>query len=432
MRKLKKINADIVIVGSGVAGLICALELPESLKIVMITKKNLEDSNSYLAQGGISVSLGEHDREDYIEDTLRAGHYKNRIEAVKILVDESQDAARTLIKYGVEFTKYCGKMRRTREGGHSKFRILYYEDVTGKAIMEALIKTIIKRRNISIFNNCEMEDILEKDNKCMGVIANRNNERFMVNTKKTVLATGGIGGIYQNSTSFRHIKGDGIAIAIKHNIKLKDISYVQIHPTTLYENKNGRRFLISESVRGEGAEIRNHKDQRFVDELKPRDYVSNKIFDEMKKENTKFEWLNFKTVNVDIKERFPNIYEYLKDIGINPESDYVPITPAHHYTMGGIDVDMNSKTSMDNLYAIGEVACTGVHGQNRLASNSLLECVVFGKRAANHIAENPGEFIDYNENADNIYKIPNELQKIMIKERIEKDVESKKIEEFSN
>ena len=424
---MKVENCDVVIIGSGVAGLICALSLDKNFKIILITKKKLKDSNSYLAQGGISVCRGKEDREEYIEDTLIAGHYKNNREAVEILVDESEEAAKTLIENGVKFTGDEKGPFYTREGGHSKFRILYCEDQTGKYIMESLIEKLLERDNIKIIEECEFLDIIEKENTCLGILA-KKEEIFAIKSKFTVLATGGLGGIYKNTTNFSHIKGDGVAVAIRHNIELKDISYIQIHPTTFYTMGNERKFLISESVRGEGAVLLNQKLERFTDELKPRDKVTKAILEEMKKDNSEYEWLDFSTINLDIKERFPNIYNHLMKKGINPLKDKVPVVPAQHYTMGGIKVDINSKTSMKNLYAIGEVACTGVHGQNRLASNSLLESVVFAKRASQSIIDENNISV-YNNITDDIFKnivdrviVTNETEnKNIIMQRIRED-----------
>lgn len=424
---MKVENCDVVIVGSGVAGLICALSLDKKFKIILLTKKKLKDSNSYLAQGGISVCRGKEDREEYIEDTLIAGHYKNNKEAVEILVDESEEAIKTLIENGVKFTGDKKGLFYTREGGHRKFRILYCEDQTGKYIMESLIEKILERDNLKIIEDCEFLDIIEKENNCLGILA-KKEEIFAIKSKFTVLATGGLGGIYKNTTNFSHIKGDGIAVAIRHNIELKDISYIQIHPTTFYTMGNERKFLISESVRGEGAILLNQKLERFTDELKPRDKVTKAILEEMKKDKSEYEWLDFSTINLDIKERFPNIYNHLMKKGINPLKDKVPVVPAQHYTMGGIKVDINSKTSMKNLYAIGEVACTGVHGQNRLASNSLLESVVFAKRASQLIIDENNISV-YNNITDDIFKnivdrviVTNETEnKNIIMQRIKED-----------
>ena len=419
-------SCDVVIIGSGVAGLTCALSLDRKLEIILLTKKKLKDSNSYLAQGGISVCRGKNDREEYIEDTLIAGHYKNNREAVEILVDESEEAIKTLIKNGVKFTGDEKDLFYTREGGHRKFRILYCEDQTGKYIMESLIEKVLERDNIKIIEDCEFLDIIEKENHCLGVLA-KKEEVFSIKSKFTVLATGGIGGIYENTTNFSHIKGDGVAAAIKHNIEIKDISYIQIHPTTFYKKEKERKFLISESVRGEGAILLNQKLERFTDELKPRDKVTKAILEEMKKDKSEYEWLDFSTIKLDIKERFPNIYDHLIKNGINPYKDKVPIVPAQHYTMGGIKVDINSKTSMKNLYAIGEVACTGVHGQNRLASNSLLESVVFGKRASYSIIDENNISV-YNDITDDIFR--NIVDKnLVFNEEENKNIIEKRIKE---
>ena len=419
-------SCDVVIIGSGVAGLTCALSLDRKLKIILLTKKKLKDSNSYLAQGGISVCRGKNDREEYIEDTLIAGHYKNNRKAVEILVDESEEAIKTLIENGVKFTGDEKGLFYTREGGHSKFRILYCEDQTGKYIMESLIEKVLERDNIKIIEDCEFLDIIEKENHCLGVLA-KKEEVFSIKSKFTVLATGGIGGIYENTTNFSHIKGDGVAAAIRHNIEIKDISYIQIHPTTFYKKEKERKFLISESVRGEGAILLNQKLERFTDELKPRDKVTSAILEEMKKEKSEYEWLDFSTIKLDIKERFPNIYDHLIKNGINPYKDKVPIVPAQHYTMGGIKVDINSKTSMKNLYAIGEVACTGVHGQNRLASNSLLESVVFGKRASYSIIDENNISV-YNDITDDIFR--NIVDKnLVFNEEENKNIIEKRIKE---
>lgn len=419
-------SCDVVIIGSGVAGLTCALSLDRKLKIILLTKKKLKDSNSYLAQGGISVCRGKNDREEYIEDTLIAGHYKNNRKAVEILVDESEEAIKTLIENGVKFTGDEKGLFYTREGGHRKFRILYCEDQTGKYIMESLIEKVLERDNIKIIEDCEFLDIIEKENHCLGVLA-KKEEVFSIKSKFTVLATGGIGGIYENTTNFSHIKGDGVAAAIRHNIEIKDISYIQIHPTTFYKKEKERKFLISESVRGEGAILLNQKLERFTDELKPRDKVTSAILEEMKKEKSEYEWLDFSTIKLDIKERFPNIYDHLIKNGINPYKDKVPIVPAQHYTMGGIKVDINSKTSMKNLYAIGEVACTGVHGQNRLASNSLLESVVFGKRASYSIIDENNISV-YNDIIDDIFR--NIVDKnLVFNEEENKNIIEKRIKE---
>ena len=423
---MKTYHGDVVIVGSGVAGIISALAFPRNYKVLLITTKRLRDSNSYLAQGGICVQRGEEDRESFIEDTLRAGHYENFREAVEVLVEESRGAIQTLIQYGVPFSRNEKEYCYTREGGHSKNRILYCDDITGKRIMEQLVKQVRKRKNIRVFENTEMTDLIIEEETCFGVQAFHKKEKRIFFAKNTILACGGIGGIYSNTTNFSHIAGDGIVLATKYGISLKDISYVQIHPTTFYEESDGRRFLISESVRGEGALLYNHQGKRFVDELQTRDVVTQAILQEMKREETKYEFLDFRPIAKDFRQRFPNIYQYLCSAGKNPFQEKIPIVPSQHYTMGGIDVDLDGKTSLSHLYAVGEVACTGVHGKNRLASNSLLESVVFGKRAAVRISLEKTPWIRYNKRIRmKRNTISNSLAKKIILERIKEDEDNK-------
>ena len=235
-----------------------------------------------------------------------------------------------------------------------------------------------------------MVDLICENNECHGIIGHdENGEYSAIVADYTVLATGGIGGIFEHSTNYKHLTGDAIALALKYGIKLQHIDYIQIHPTTLYTKKEGRReFLISESVRGEGAVLLNSKGERFVNELLPRDVVANAIFAEMKKEGTKHVWLSMAPIpEQELKTHFPNIYQRCLDEGYDVTKEPIPVVPSQHYFMGGIDVDRYSKTSMNRLYAAGETACNGVHGKNRLASNSLLESLVFAKRAARQITE---------------------------------------------
>ena len=239
-----------------------------------------------------------------------------------------------------------------------------------------------------------MVDLIVKDKGCGGITGHYNGGEYIsISADYTVLATGGIGGLFAHSTNYPHLTGDALALALKYDIKLQNIDYIQIHPTTLYTQKKGREFLISESVRGEGAVLLNSKGERFVDELLPRDVVANAIFDEMKKEGTKHVWLSLAAIDVEeIKSHFPNIYNRCLEEGYDITKEPIPVVPSQHYFMGGIAVDEHSKTSMPRLFAVGETACNGVHGKNRLASNSLLESLVFAKRAALNIAENYTEY----------------------------------------
>lgn len=385
------LKADVAIVGSGAAGLYCALNLPKDLDIIVFTKDTAERSDSFLAQGGICVLKNDDDYDSFYEDTMRAGHYKNRAESVDIMIRSSRDVINELVGYGVEFERDGeGNFRYTREGAHSTERILFHEDITGKEITSTLLERVRELDNVRIIENFTMIDIIENDNTCLGIVGvNSDNERVAVSANAVVWATGGIGGLYKDSTNYRHLTGDSLAISLKHAIELEDIDYIQIHPTSFYSEKYGRRFLISESCRGEGALLKNHKMERFVDELLPRDVVANAIYAEMEKEGKPHVWLDMRPIGeVVIKEHFPNIYKKCMDHGYDVTKECIPITPAQHYFMGGVKIDRDGKTSMDNLYAAGETACNGVHGANRLASNSLLEALVFAKRAAKSIVEN--------------------------------------------
>lgn len=385
--KEMEMKADVVIVGCGVSGLFAALNLPRDRDIVMITKSDAESSDSFLAQGGICVLRDEADYVSYFEDTMRAGHYENRKESVDIMLRGSREVIEDLVSYGVEFEKNGDDFAYTREGAHSNPRILYHEDITGKEITSKLLARVRELSNVRLMEYTEMTDIVEKDGCCRGIIAKDKNGQFPVYAENVILATGGIGGLYTNSTNFPHLTGDAIRIAKEHGIRLEHLDYVQIHPTTLYSEKPGRRFLISESVRGEGAVLYNAKGERFVDELKPRDVVTHAIEEQMKKEGTKHVWLSLERIDREtILKHFPNIYQRCLEEGYDATKEWIPVVPAQHYFMGGIWVDKDSHTSMDGLYAVGETSCNGVHGANRLASNSLLESIVFAKRAAKRIA----------------------------------------------
>lgn len=390
-----KITADIVIVGTGVGGLYCALNLPSDKQIIMITKSAVDESDSFLAQGGICMLKNDDDYDSYFEDTMRAGHYENNKESVDIMIRSSRDIIDDLISYGVDFhRREDGSLDFTKEGAHSTPRICFHEDETGKEITSHLLKAVQELENVKIIEHCKMIDIIEENGRCAGIIAQHpNGSMTEIDAKFTVLATGGVGGLFENSTNYPHLTADALAIAMKHGVELENIDYIQIHPTTLYSRKRGRRFLISESVRGEGAVLFNSHMERFVDELQPRDVVAAAILEQMKKDNKPYVWLSMKPIpKEDILSHFPNIYKRCREEGYDVTHECIPVVPAQHYFMGGIKVDRYSKTSMDNLYATGETACNGVHGKNRLASNSLLESLVFAKRAAKHIAQT---FDDY-------------------------------------
>lgn len=390
MKKENYIKTDTVIVGSGVAGLFAALCLPSSQDILVITKEKLDDCDSWLAQGGVCVLKDINDFDCYFEDTMKAGHYENNPEAVRVMIESSRDVIGTLIDLGVKFdTSGDGEYDYTREGAHRRNRILHHKDETGKQITATLLDIAKAKPNITFVTQTTMIDFIERDNVCYGIVCfDEYGEKGAIIADNIILATGGIGGLFHNSTNYPHITGDSFALSLKHNVELQDINYIQIHPTTLYSKKKGRRFLISESVRGEGAVLLNENGERFTDELQPRDVVTNAIVEEMKKFGTDHVYINLPTMtSEEAEKRFPNIFEACKEEGYDITKDMVPVTPAQHYMMGGVKTDTNGVTSMKNLYAVGETACNGVHGRNRLASNSLLESLVFAKRAADTIAK---------------------------------------------
>lgn len=383
-----ELQTDVVIVGTGVSGLFSALNLPSDKQIILITKSDLQSSDSYLAQGGICVQRDDNDFDGYYEDTMKAGHYENRPESVELMIRNSRDIIQDLVQFGVEFARKNGEFLYTREGAHSRPRILFHKDITGQEITSKLLSQVKKLPNVTIMEYTSMTDLMIHGNICTGIYAENAQGKLIIHAHDTILATGGIGGTYEHSTNFPHLTGDAIRLAQKYQIRVANLDYVQIHPTTLYSPRPGRRFLISESVRGEGAVLYNSRHERFVDELLPRDIVTKAIKQEMEKEGSSYVWLSLEPIPTeDILEHFPNIYSRCLEEGYDITKEPIPVVPAQHYFMGGIWVDSHSHTSMNHLYAVGETSCNGVHGANRLASNSLLESLVFAKRAAHHISE---------------------------------------------
>lgn len=382
-------KTDILIIGSGCSGLYCALHLDSEKKITMLSKGSLDKSDSYLAQGGMCMLKNEEDYDSYFEDTMRAGHYENDKTSVDIMIRSSQDVVKDLLSYDVDFQREeDGTLAFTREGAHSDKRILFHEDITGKEITTKLLAQVQQKENVTILEHTAMVDLISQGNTCRGaVIRHPDGTVEEVEAQYVVLACGGIGGLYQHSTNFHLLTGDGLAAAIRHGVALKDINYIQIHPTTLYsEQDEEKSFLISESVRGEGAKLYDKNGKRFVNELLPRDVLTGEIHKQMEKDGTKFVWEDLRTIpSEELKTHFPNIVEHCREMGYDVTKECIPVVPAQHYFMGGIRVNHVSKTTMDRLYAVGETACNGVHGRNRLASNSLLESLVFAKRAAKDI-----------------------------------------------
>lgn len=380
---------DVIIVGTGVAGLFAALSISPKYKILMISKDKIKNSDSYLAQGGICTLKEPSDFDSFFEDTLKAGRYENKEETVKVMIENSPMIMERLIGYGVCFDQNKdGSFEYTREGAHSTYRILHHKDVTGKEITNKLLNNVRERENITLCEYAKMLDLIIKDNTCCGVVLCHKEKSYAVYAREIVLATGGIGGLFSHSTNFRHITGDSFALALRHNIELENINYIQIHPTSLYEKDAKRKFLISESVRGEGGILLNKDGERFVDELLPRDVVTEAIRKQMEIDGRPYVMLSIKHMpEEEIKRRFPNIYRHCLEVGYDLCVEDIPVTPAQHYLMGGIKTDTYGRTSVTNLYAVGETACNGVHGANRLASNSLLESLVFSERAGWIITE---------------------------------------------
>ena len=404
------LNADVLIVGTGVAGLYCALSLPLSCNIIMISKSAFEDCDSYLAQGGICMLRNDEDYARYFEDTMHAGHYENDEKSVNIMIRSSQELIKHLICYGVDFERNeDNSLKFTKEAAHSVPRILFHEDITGEAITSVLLQVVKRMPNVILLDHVTMVDILTGEDDagirhCNGAVVRApkgtdvaakygvfctKDEReslFTISAKNVVWACGGIGGLFDHSTNFAQLTGDALGIALKHGIALQNPDYIQVHPTTLYTEKKGRAFLISESVRGAGGILLNEAGERFVDELLPRDIVSGAIMEEMKKTATDHVWLSMERIPKDIiTSHFRHICDKCLEEGYDCTNEPIPVVPAQHYFMGGVKTDYDGKTSMTCLYAAGETACNGVHGANRLASNSLLESMVFANRVAESI-----------------------------------------------
>lgn len=416
---------DVVIVGTGAAGLYCALRLSRDINVLLITKDKKERSNSYLAQGGISVLKNNQDLNLFIKDTLKAGKFKNNKKSVEILVKESRRAINTLIDYGVDFDKNGEELNYTREGAHSINRIVHHKDTTGKEVIQKLLLNVENRNNIDIMEMATVIDLISKNNKCFGVSVKKSGVIENIFSKVVVLATGGVGGLFKNSTNERHLTGDGIGLALQKGVRIKDLNYIQIHPTTLYsKDKTKKRFLISESVRGEGAVLLNSKGNRFVNELLPRDIVTASISNEMKRLNDEFVYLKADFLGQDfLCERFPNIFKICLQEGYDLTKEAIPVVPAQHYLMGGIEVDTFGRTSMECLFATGEVSCTGVHGANRLASNSLLEALVFSNRISSILLDYVRSY-----SIDEIKYVPREnLNKSLVINEIKSLLDSNKV-----
>lgn len=384
---------DVIIVGAGVAGLNCALHLPEDKKILIICKGDPEESDSYLAQGGICRMQGEEDYESYFADTMKAGHNENNASAVDCMIKSSPEIIDELVGLGVDFARDAdGKLSVTREGGHSRNRICFHKDCTGREITSKLMLAVKKLENVVISSDTTMLDLICTEKECVGIVAldNATGKVGKIFSDYVVLASGGIGGVFDHSTNFRLLTGDGVAVCLKRGIAVDHVNYVQIHPTTLYTPQSGKRsFLISESVRGEGAHLLDKNFNRFTDELQPRDIVTAEILKKMKEDGTRHVWLDMRPIDrEEILSHFPGIVEKCSQEGYDVFKECIPVVPAQHYFMGGVRSGLDGRTTELRLYAVGETCCNGVHGANRLASNSLLESLLFAKNAALDIAAN--------------------------------------------
>jgi L-aspartate oxidase len=384
---------DLIIVGSGVAGLTVALYAPSNLRVAVFSRGKLNDGSTYYAQGGIAVALGPDDSvERHIQDTLSAGAGLNEKKIVEKTVTEGIERVEDLISLGFQFDKINGELAFTKEGAHSRNRIIHSGgDATGKELETALIRIVSKRSNVKIFENYSLIDLItNRDTVVGGAFLNSSNKVEIFLSRYFILATGGAGQIYRNTTNPEGIVGNGLSIALRAGARLMDLEFYQFHPTTLKVSLK-QKFLISETVRSEGGVLINKYGERFMPryselaDLAPRDIVTRAILDEAKRTNGEI-FLNLSPIGEDrIHERFPTIYSTCKEFGFDITKAPIPIEPSAHYFMGGIETDEYGRTSLKNLFACGEVACTGLHGANRLGSNSLLECLVFGKSCADAI-----------------------------------------------
>ncbi|BEP27682.1 L-aspartate oxidase [Helicovermis profundi] len=400
---------DAIVIGSGISGMFAALNIDKKKKILLISKSNLSNNNSNLAQGGVAVTIKGKNIQDHVDDTLKAGSFHNELEVVKATIEDSNEIVDLLLEYNVPFDKEeSGNLLFTKEGGHSSRRIIHARDKTGEIIIEYLIAELAKRDNIAVYDNCFAIDILTNKNVASGLVIDNDSKKEVILSNNIVLATGGIGNLFINSTNSDISNGDGIAMAKRAGAELYDMEFVQFHPTAL--NIAGtNKFLISEAVRGEGGILYNSQNERFMEkihplkDLAPRDVVSKAIYMEYKKGNEVY--LDVRHLdNEYIKDRFPKIYNHCYENNIDITKELIPVAPVQHYFMGGIKTDLSAKTTVENLYAVGECARTGLHGANRLASNSLLEGAVFGLRAAKHINEK-----EISKDKINNYEYKNEL-----------------------
>ncbi|SDE54301.1 L-aspartate oxidase [Paenibacillus sp. UNCCL117] len=392
------VHTDVIVIGAGIAGLFTALRSAEKHKVLMVTKKSLLDSNTRYAQGGIAAVISDEDSPAYHrQDTLIAGAGLCSSTAVDVLVHEGPAGVQELVRMGTAFDMEDGRYALTKEGAHSQRRILHAQgDATGAEIVRALSEKTKQDPNIEIWDDHFVIDLITHEGECFGALVQKpNGVKVFVKAKATLLCTGGAGQLFRYTTNPDIATGDGIAIAYRAGAHIRDVEFIQFHPTALCY-PGAPRFLISEAVRGEGAVLRNINGERFMEryhpqlELAPRDIVARAIVSEMENTKSTFVYIDFTHESEEsVKQRFPTIYETCLHYGLDLSSDWIPVAPAAHYMMGGVETDLHGETQVKRLFACGEVSSTGVHGANRLASNSLSEAIVFGRRIVERIGDLP-------------------------------------------
>ena len=410
---------DAIIIGSGLSALWCAKFLNDNgYKTLIVTKNMAWDCNSFYAQGGVTMALDEEDVPVHIEDTIKAGSFHNKKEAVEILSRASLVLKKEIFEYGFRFED-----KVTKEGAHSVARVYH---AGGDATGRELHRFIFKKDKSYFLDECTVFDILTEDNTAYGISVYKNGKKFNIYGDNVIIASGGIGALYKYDTNARTIAGEMQGLAVEKGIKLKDMEFTQFHPTVFIEMKFSQKLLLTEALRGEGAHVIDEEGRRFLfdyderGELAGRDIVSRAIFMHQQKGHKVF--LDVSMFDEEyFKNRFPTIYQKLRDYDINVPYEPIPISPAFHYMMGGIEVDENSKVlGYKNLYAVGEVSCTGVHGANRLASNSLLECFVFAKKAAKNILKEKfhTNFKKFEINTEELFKNDDKHYKNLLREQM--------------